>query len=89
MLSSLLRPRKGRRRSDRSLYASPFTSPAINNQEDTDEDPDEQDHGDGEYDDGDYSGSQDDEGEPLLPIFSAAHLGTGTRKTCSLWSLTR
>jgi len=88
MLSSLLRPRKGRRRIDRSPYASPFTSPAINNQEETDEDPDEQDHGDGEYDDQSYSEDQDDEDEPLLPLFSAALLGTTTNLHYSLWSLT-
>ena len=78
MLSSLLRPRQGRRRVDRSSFVSPFTSPAYQNQGDTEEDIDQQERGRGAYNRGEESdgeGGEDEDNEPLLPIFSAAHLG--------------
>jgi len=76
MLSSLFRPRKGRKRIDRSPFASPYGSPTLNRHGDAAEERNEQQHRDGDYneDDGDYS-TPDDEDEPLLPIFSTAYLG--------------
>lgn len=86
MLASLLRPKKRRVYADRSPFSSPYTqSPSLrrpqpqngdypqfpvgnnphdNNSDDTDED----DRFDGEL--------EDPESAPLLPIFSASHLGT-------------
>ncbi|KAF4549071.1 putative ion transport protein [Elsinoe fawcettii] len=87
MLSSLLRPRRPRRRVDRSPFSSPFTASPEQvrhgeqergRPEHTDEDED----GDQaeEYDEDDHTYEELDEGsedsQPLLPIFSAAHLDT-------------
>lgn len=69
MLSTLLRPRK--KRVDRSPFSSPFNSSPLAARNDYDQ---IDDHGNGDdYDEDD--GGEDDVGAPLLPIFSAAHLG--------------
>ncbi|KAF2227098.1 hypothetical protein BDZ85DRAFT_58434 [Elsinoe ampelina] len=86
MLSSLLRPRRPRRRVDRSPFSSPFTGSPENTRHGqpdrgrpvhTDEDEDDQQE---EYDEDDQTYEELDEGsedsQPLLPIFSAAHLDT-------------
>jgi len=87
MLSTLLRPRKGRRPSARSPFSSPFNSspfPARNAAvPDTGEFEQDDDHvqhvGDAyDEDEHDYNEEdleEDDDDAPLLPIFSAAYLG--------------
>lgn len=81
MLSSLLRPRNKRRRSDRSPYSTPFnSSPLAVRAGNVDENENEEDENDEENDDYDEERSyneddEDDVDTPLLPIFSAAHLG--------------
>lgn len=94
MLSSLLRPRKGRRRIDHSPFSSPFQSspiPANNTAHDEDGHSEEGDARDDErahtYDDNGQTYNEDDidedeedeEDGPLLPIFSAAILGRPIR----------
>lgn len=86
MLASLLRPKKRRVYADRSPFSSPYTqSPSLrrpqthncdypeflagnNPRGDNSDDTDEDGRVDGELD--------DPESAPLLPIFSASHLGT-------------
>jgi hypothetical protein len=84
MLSSLLRPKKARRR---VVEHSPFSSPYAERRhatadfteddgedENTEDEEDEQDEEEG--DDEDVIEEEDgEEDTPLLPIFSAAHLG--------------
>ena len=105
MLSSLLRPKRGRRRVEHSPFSSQFndrSSPIVaRNQRlgarhatadftetdvydditETEDDGDIDHDGDeGEEDEEDGQDDEDEDGEeesPLLPIFSAAHLGTG------------
>lgn len=87
MLSSLLRPRKGRRRIDKSPSSPYSTSPGAvrnrnrnddhDNEHDSDED-EEQDEYNGAdmgYHEEDEEEDDDEENTPLLPIFSAAILG--------------
>jgi len=107
MLSSLLRPKRGRRRVEHSPFSSQFNDPsspiAARNQRlgtrhatadftETDVDDDiteteddgnpEDEEGEEDEEDEDEEDSQDEEDEdgeeesPLLPIFSAAHLGS-------------
>ncbi|KAK0120400.1 hypothetical protein ONS96_010615 [Cadophora gregata f. sp. sojae] len=85
MLSSLLRPKKARRRVEESpLFSSPYAGHAAadfteDDEEDEhteEEDNDEDDHGD-EEEEGMSEGEEGEDGDshsPLLPIFSAAHL---------------
>jgi hypothetical protein len=76
MLSSLLRPKRGRRRSSatpllfRGFHALRNVTPSA---EDTSEDESEYDDA-GQYDEGE-SEDNDDAGRPILPIFSAPLLG--------------
>jgi len=85
MLSSLLRPKKARRR---VVEHSPFSSPYVERRhatadftEDDGEDEiteDEEDQDEGEGDDEEAIEEENEDGNedtPLLPIFSAAHLG--------------
>ncbi|KAK4964335.1 hypothetical protein LTR66_012345, partial [Elasticomyces elasticus] len=81
MLSSLLRPGKGRRRNDKSPDGSPAQARNRDDGDGIDGDVDNQqrdfaygvvDQDIPEEDDGDEE--QDEEGNPLLPIFSSAHL---------------
>ncbi|OJD36418.1 integral membrane channel protein [Diplodia corticola] len=75
MLASLLRPRKGRRRPERSPYASPIAQRADGRNADGYFDRDHPDHGsDGDEDQYDAGGEDDDDHDPVLPIFSAEHL---------------
>lgn len=96
MLSSLLRPKKSRRRVEHSPFSSQYADPsspiAARHQrlearhatadftetelddEDTEEEEDEEDVDQQEEDEGDNN-EDGDEDTPLLPIFSAAHLG--------------
>lgn len=100
MLSSLLRPKKARRRAQEihSPFSSPYidrSSPLANRRKDLprhasadfteteiEEDTEEEialgNDGEDEDEEGDEEelGEDGDEGQPLLPIFSAAHLGT-------------
>lgn len=102
MLSSLLRPKKGRRRVEHSPFSSQFndrSSPIVaRNQRlgarratadftetevddditETEDDGDGDDNDEGEDEEEDDQAEEDEDGEedsPLLPIFSAAHLG--------------
>jgi hypothetical protein len=104
MLSSLLRPKKTRRREEHSPFSSRYdnqSSPIAQRQqrlgvrhatadftetelddENTEEEDDDEDVGEQERDEEDDDGEEDEDGHddtPLLPIFSAAHLGK------SLW----
>lgn len=84
---SLLRPRNRRRRSDKSPYSTPYNSSplAVRRASGVDDESDENENENGnedEEDNDDYdeerSYNEDDEDDvdtPLLPIFSAAHLG--------------
>ncbi|CAD0088489.1 unnamed protein product [Aureobasidium mustum] len=69
MLSTLLRPRK--RRADKSPFSSPFNSSPLAARNDYDRIDDHEDADDCDEDDG----GEDELDTPLLPIFSAAHLG--------------
>jgi hypothetical protein len=69
MLSTLLRPKK--RRADKSPFSSPFESSPLAARNDYDQIDDNEDADDYDEDDG----GEDDLDTPLLPIFSAAHLG--------------
>lgn len=77
MLSTLLRPRK--RRADKSPFSSPFNSSPLAARNDYDQIDDNEDADDYDEDDG----GEDDLDAPLLPIFSAAHLGFFYRPLCS------
>jgi hypothetical protein len=86
MLSSLLRPKKTRRRVEEH---SPFSSPYAerrhatadftedDGEDENTEDEEDQDEEEGDDDDDDEAIEEEDgdEDTPLLPIFSAAHLG--------------
>jgi hypothetical protein len=87
MLSSLLRPKKARRRVEEH---SPFSSPYAERRhatadftEDDGEDENTEDEDDQEEDEGDdeeaIEEEDGDEDTPLLPIFSAAHLGISSQ----------
>jgi hypothetical protein len=78
MLSTLLRPKK--RRTDKSPYSSPFESSPLAVRNDYDQRNDNEDADDYDEDDG----GEDDLDAPLLPIFSAAHLGVCYSITCTL-----
>jgi hypothetical protein len=69
MLSTLLRPKK--RRADKSPFSSPFESSPLAARNDYDQLHDNEDADDYDEDDG----GEDELDAPLLPIFSAAHLG--------------
>ncbi|KAL1640545.1 hypothetical protein SLS58_006895 [Diplodia intermedia] len=73
MLASLLRPRKGRRRPERSPYASPLVQRADGRNADGYFDGEHR-HGSDEEDQYDAGGEDDDDHDPVLPIFSAEHL---------------
>tara|TARA_R110002060_G_scaffold62580_1_gene71956 strand:+ start:681 stop:1094 length:414 start_codon:yes stop_codon:yes gene_type:complete len=85
MLSSLLRPKKARRRVEESpLFSSPYAGHAaadFTEDDDEDEHTEEEDNDQGDEEEGEEGMSEGEEGEdgdshsPLLPIFSAAHLG--------------
>ncbi len=86
MLSSLLRPKKARRRVEESpLFTSPYAGHAAadfteDDEEDehTEDDDDQDDGGDEEGEEEMTEGEDGEDGDsnsPLLPIFSAAHLG--------------
>jgi hypothetical protein len=77
MLSTLLRPKK--RRTDKSPYSSPFESSPLAVRNDYDQINDNEDADDYDEDDG----GEDDMDAPLLPIFSAAHLGVHYSVTCT------
>jgi hypothetical protein len=86
MLSSLLRPKKARRRVEEH---SPFSSPYVERRhatadfteddgedENTEDEEDQDEEDEEERDDEEVIEEEDgDEDTPLLPIFSAAHLG--------------
>ncbi|KKY23724.1 putative cation channel family [Diplodia seriata] len=75
MLASLLRPRKGRRRPERSPYASPLVQRADGRNPDGYFDGEHRNHGSDEDEDQyDAGGEDDDDHDPVLPIFSAEHL---------------
>jgi hypothetical protein len=96
MLSSLLRPKKGRRRVEHSPFSSHYadqSSPLLARNErvrhatadftetefDEDNTEDEEDEEDQEEDHEEIEVDDDEDGHdetPLLPIFSAAHLGS-------------
>lgn len=85
MLSSLLRPKKARRRVEESpLFSSPYAGHAaadFTEDDEEDEHTEEEDNDEGDEEEGEGDMSEGEEGEdgdshsPLLPIFSAAHLG--------------
>ena len=83
MLSSLLRPKKARRRvEEHSPFSSPYAAQRHATADFTEDDgedentEDEDDQEEEEGDDEDAIEEEDgDEDTPLLPIFSAAHLG--------------
>lgn len=103
MLSSLLRPKKGRKRVEQhspfsSQYADQSSPILARNQrrearhataDFTETEPEEDDTEDGEdvedQEDDEVEGEEDEDGDedtPLLPIFSAAHLGLSS---CCVW----
>lgn len=88
MLSSLLRPKKSRPRVDPnspfpSLYASPRNTADYTEDDEEDEDTEDEEEDDQddvreeqqEEEEDDEDNEDGDEDTPLLPIFSAAHLG--------------
>ena len=92
MLSSLLRPKKSRLIADRSPFSPVGTRRGLFNErrratadyDDTEAPGDEHEIEDDEQDVyEEYEGDEDEDGleesTPLLPIFSAAHLGSGAR----------
>lgn len=106
MLSSLLRPQKARRRVEESpLFTSPYAGHAAadftedDEEDEHTEDEDDQDEGGDEEDEEEMTegeeGEDGDSHSPLLPIFSAAHLGSlshcpivpSSQGHCLLWYL--
>lgn len=84
MLSSLLRPKRARRRVEETpIFSSPYAGHAAadfteddeeDEHTDDDEENDEGDEGEEDMTEGE-EGEDGDSNSPLLPIFSAAHLG--------------
>jgi hypothetical protein len=91
MLSSLLRPKKARRRvEEHAQFSSPYAERRHATADFTEDDgedentEDEDDQEEGEEGDGEEVIEEEDgdEDTPLLPIFSAAHLGISSHSAC-------
>ena len=89
MLSSLLRPKKARRRVEHSPFSSPYAerrhaTADFTEDDGEDENTEDEEDQDEEEDDDEIEEEDGDEDTPLLPIFSAAHLGISSQATLNL-----